>query len=74
MAKHIKTLRLVEAAQEILAEHHPMTLRQLYYQLVSSQVIKNNRGQYQAASRAIVDARCEGESVSPLVESRAAVR
>ena len=50
MAKHIKTLRLVEAAQEILAEHHPMTLRQLYYQLVSSQVIKNNRGQYQAAS------------------------
>lgn len=60
MAKHIKTLRLVEAAQEILAEHHPMTLRQLYYQLVSSQVIKNNRGQYQAASRAIVDARCEG--------------
>ena len=60
MAKHTKTLLLVEAAQAILAEHHPMTVRQCYYQLVSSQVIKNNRGQYQAVSKALVDARREG--------------
>ena len=37
-----------------------MTLRQVYYQLVSRQVIENNRGQYQALSNALVYARREG--------------
>ena len=37
-----------------------MTLRQLYYQLVSRQVIKNDRAQYQAVSIALVGARKEG--------------
>ena len=35
MGLHEKTLRLIEAAREILAEHHPMTVRQVFYQLVS---------------------------------------
>jgi hypothetical protein len=37
-----------------------MTLRQVYYQLVSRQVIENNRSQYQAVSNALVDARKDG--------------
>lgn len=57
MAKHAKTLRIIEIAYDILNTHHPMTVRQIYYQLVSRQVIENNRGQYQAVSNALVDAR-----------------
>jgi hypothetical protein len=60
MGKHAKTLQMLDVAREVLAEHHPMTLRQVYYQLVSRQVIENNRGQYQAVSNLLVDARKEG--------------
>ena len=60
MPKHQKTIDIVETAREILRETHPMTVRQVYYQLVSRQVIKNNRSQYQAVSNALVDARKEG--------------
>jgi hypothetical protein len=60
MAKHRKTIRLIETAREILEHHNPMTVRQIYYQLVSRQVIENNRGQYQAVSNALVDARKNG--------------
>jgi len=60
MSKHAKTIELIETAKEILAKGYPMTVRQVYYQLVSRQVIKNNRGQYQAVSNALVDARREG--------------
>ena len=60
MGKHQKTLRLLEVAGEVLTAEHPMTVCQVYYQLVSRQVIENNRGQYQAVSNALVDARKEG--------------
>ena len=60
MGKHQKTVVLVETAREILAEHHPMTVRQVYYQLVSRQVIENSRSRYQAVSDALVDARKDG--------------
>jgi hypothetical protein len=60
MGKHAKTLKLLEIAVEVLTAHHPMTVRQVYYQLVSRQVIENNRGQYQAVSNALVKARQEG--------------
>jgi len=60
MSQHVKTILLVEAARGILAEYHPMTVRQIYYQLVSGQVIKNNRSQYQAVSNALVQARQDG--------------
>jgi hypothetical protein len=33
-----------------------MIVQQVYYQLVSSQVIENNREQYQAVSNALVNA------------------
>ena len=59
MGKHAKTLRLIETAREVLQADHPMTVRQVYYQLVSRQVIENNRSSYQAVSNALVDARKE---------------
>jgi hypothetical protein len=60
MPRHDKTLNLINAAKEILAAFRPMTVRQVYYQLVSRQVIKNNRSEYQAVSKALVQARQEG--------------
>lgn len=60
MAKHAKTQNLIQAAYDILAAYNPMTVRQVYYQLVSKQIIDNNRSQYQAVSNALVDARKEG--------------
>jgi hypothetical protein len=59
MARHAKTRRLIEEARLVLAEHHPMTVRQVYYQLVSRQVIENSRSQYQSVSNALVEARKE---------------
>ena len=52
-----KTCRLIEEAREILAEHHPMTVRQVYYQLVSRHVVKNTKGRYQSVSETLVKAR-----------------
>jgi hypothetical protein len=60
MSKHAKTTRLIEAAKEVLAESRPMTVRQVYYQLVSRQVVKNCRAAYQTVSNALVTARQEG--------------
>lgn len=70
MGKHKKTLQLIEAAYEVLAAHHPMTVRQVYYQLVSGQVIENIRSQYQAVSNALVDARKEGAIPWDWIEDR----
>jgi hypothetical protein len=70
MTKHGKTLHLIETAQAILAAFHPMTVRQVYYQLVSRQVIENNRGQYQAVSNALVDARKDGVIPWDWIEDR----
>ena len=70
MAKHAKTLRLVGQAENILSAHHPMTVRQVYYQLVSRQVIKNSRSQYQAVSNALVDARKKGVIPWDWIEDR----
>lgn len=60
MTRQAKTQHIIEQAYEILDAYHPMTVRQVYYQLVSRQVIENNRSQYQAVSNALVDARKEG--------------
>jgi hypothetical protein len=59
VSRHRKTTKLIEAAAEILTEHHPMTVRQVFYRLVSRQVIENTRGAYQAVSKALVGARRE---------------
>lgn len=60
MGRHKKTLRIIEEAHDVLHDEHPMTVRQVYYRLVSSQVIKNTRSQYQAVCNALRDARKEG--------------
>jgi len=57
--RHAKTQRIIEAAYQVLDSEHPMTLRQVYYRLVSGQVLKNTRSQYQALSNALVAARKE---------------
>jgi hypothetical protein len=70
MSKRAKTVELIGLAKAILAAENPMTVRQVYYQLVSRQVIKNNRGQYQAVSNALVDARREGVIPWEWIEDR----
>jgi hypothetical protein len=60
MGRHAKTKALIEAAAEVLGAHHPMTVRQVFYALVSRQVAENSRSSYQAVSRALRDARKEG--------------
>lgn len=55
-----QTAALREMLYAVLAEHHPMTVRQAYYQLVARQAIANNRGQYQAISTLLVDMRKAG--------------
>ena len=60
MSRRAKTESIVKMAMEVLADCHPMTVRQVYYQLVSRQVIQNSRAAYQGVSNALVDARREG--------------
>lgn len=60
MGRHAKSQRIIDEAVAILAENAPMTVRQVYYQLVSRQVIENSRTEYQAVSNALVAARKEG--------------
>jgi len=47
-----------------------MTVRQVFYQLVSRQVIENSRSQYSSVSRCLVDARREGIIPWAWVEDR----
>lgn len=70
MGLHKKTLELIDTAKEIMADGYPMTVRQVFYQLVSRQVIKNNLGQYHAVSNALVDARREGVIPWEWIEDR----
>ncbi|MEO7651401.1 MAG: hypothetical protein ABIZ80_13130 [Bryobacteraceae bacterium] len=70
MGQHAKTLKIITEAQGILTATNPMTVRQVYYQLVSRQVVENNRGQYQAVSNALVDARKSGAIPWEWIEDR----
>lgn len=60
MARRKKTNDIISGAREALSQYHPMTVRQVYYRLVSQHIIENKRSQYQAVSRALVAARQEG--------------
>jgi hypothetical protein len=55
-----KTTRLIERASEILAAQNPMTIRQLFYRLVSAEDIQNTRADYQRVSRVMTKARDDG--------------
>src|SRR5216684_541465 len=52
--------RLIDAAVEILDAERPMTLRQLFYRLVSTGIIENDRNHYQMMSRVMTKARDDG--------------
>src|SRR3954466_4233077 len=51
-----ETTRLVDAAGEILEQEHPMTIRQLFYRLVSAAVIENTRANYRRVSKVMTKA------------------
>jgi len=70
MARHEKTLQLIESAREILAEYHPMTVRQVFYQLVSRLVLENTEQQYKQLSRHLTTAREEGIIPDEWIEDR----
>jgi hypothetical protein len=70
MTRHAKTNLLIKTAISVLEEHRPMTVRQVYYQLVSRQVIENSRTAYQAVSNALVSARKSGEIPWEWIEDR----
>jgi hypothetical protein len=71
MGRHAKTLLLLESAVAVIEEADaPMTVRQVYYQLVSRQVIENNRSQYQAVSNLLVKARQDGDIPWSAIEDR----
>src|SRR5882672_2253647 len=54
------TKRLIGQAAGILAEESPMTIRQLFYRLVSVAAIENNRNDYQRVSTTMTKARNDG--------------
>lgn len=70
MGRHKKTLDLIDCARGILGNSHPMTVRQLYYQLVSGHVIENRENQYKRISRVMADARYDGAIPWGWIEDR----
>ena len=70
MSRHPKTQSLIDETFAILAAHHPMTLRQAYYQLVSRQVLENKESVYKGLSRTLVLARQEGAIPWEWIEDR----
>ena len=51
------TLRIIEQSRFVLKDEHPMTLRQLFYRLVSIQVLENTQAHYQKLSRVLTKGR-----------------
>lgn len=70
MGLHRKTVKLIDAAYEVLGEYYPMTLRQIFYQLVARHVINNSMSEYQRLSNALVKARQEGIIPFEWIEDR----
>jgi len=54
------TTRLIETAINILAKEFPMTIRQLFYRLVSAVAIENCLRDYQRVSQVMTKAREDG--------------
>jgi len=70
MTRHRKTQRIINHAFAALTEYNPMTVRQVYYRLVATQIIANTRTQYKALCRALVAARQEGTIPWHWIEDR----
>jgi hypothetical protein len=67
--RNVSEKRLAVAMQ-VLSEHHPMTVRQVYYQLVARHVIENKLTMYQAVSDLLVGARKSGVIPGDWIEDR----
>ena len=66
-----KALKIVETINEVLAEYDmPLTIRQIYYQLVSRHVIENSLNSYKNFDRVAVNGRREGLIDSSRIEDR----
>lgn len=65
-----RTKKIIHAAYEVLADHHPMTLRQVFYRLVAAQIIENKQSKYKSLSRALVKARQNGDIPWQWIEDR----
>ena len=70
MSLQKKTLDLIKEAFNVLSEYNPMTLRQVYYQLVSKQIIENKKSEYQRLDNALILARKEGLIPYDWIEDR----
>lgn len=70
MTRQKKTQKIIDEARQILLEYSPMTVRQVYYRLVATQIIANTRTQYKAVCRALVAARQEGSIPWHRIEDR----
>lgn len=70
MARHGKTLTLWGQMRGVLEAGHPMTVRQVYYQLVSVHGLKNDLSHYRQVVRALVTARQDGAIPWDWVEDR----
>lgn len=55
-----ETEEIIHSAYDVLVDHRPMTLRQVFYRLVAAQIIENTQARYKSLSRALVLGRQEG--------------
>lgn len=69
-ARTKKTEELIQASHDILQTEHPMTLRQLYYRLVSKLILENCKAEYQRLSNYMTAAREEGSIIPEWIVDR----
>lgn len=72
MGARIPKATIVSGAKNIISQYGGMrlTVRQIYYRLVASQVIPNNIGSYRSVVQALVDARRDGDIPYTDIEDR----
>ncbi|MDY0167447.1 MAG: hypothetical protein RBS80_12940 [Thermoguttaceae bacterium] len=70
MARRESTVRLIALARDILTQDNPMTLRQVFYQLVARAELANTLTRYKALSRALASARRDGDIPWEWIEDR----
>ena len=66
----LEFLRQVQQILEGLRDYWPLTLRQVYYQLVAALIIENSRSAYQKLSRTLTKARLDGQVPWDALEDR----
>jgi len=70
MATYKKIIEAVKEIAETFVDYLPLTLRQIYYQLVGAGVIENNPNTYKGLSRTLTKARVTGTIEWNLMEDR----